>query len=76
MPHYQAAGTMNTAFVAADETTSNKITRRTELLQVMQRSCRPTLLYSRELGGMNLALCQSSLKNWFSFLNFLLNTTK
>lgn len=45
-------------------------------LQVMQRTARPREFTSRELGPINLALCQNCLRSWFSFLNFLLTTTK
>ncbi|KAE8744780.1 Odorant receptor 37 [Frankliniella occidentalis] len=43
-------------------------------LQVMLRSARPQQLTSQELGTVDLKLCQNTLKSWFSFLNFMINT--
>ncbi|KAK3930506.1 Odorant receptor Or2 [Frankliniella fusca] len=43
-------------------------------LQVMQRASRPQKLTGRQLGVINLALCQEALKKWFSFLNFMITT--
>lgn len=45
-------------------------------LQVMQRATRPSQPTSLQLGPINLALCQGTLRSWFSYLQVLINTTQ